>query len=243
MTRQHPNPPASHVAPAPLDVLLPSGQTRRFVASFRIGRDPDCDVRLDDVEVSRRHASVTLAAGKWTIRDLQSSNGLFVDGERVESAPVEGVVTVRLGAEGPALQLALEGYEVPPPPIDASSEMAVLEDAASRDSETADDEPPGERTMIWQAFHRQRRRYRVIVAVLALAVLAAATLAFHQHQQLATLKADARNRFYRMKRLDVQAIERSEQGSAQLPQLVVERQRLEKEYRGLRQQLVSARPR
>jgi pSer/pThr/pTyr-binding forkhead associated (FHA) protein len=43
---------------------------------FTIGRDTQCDVAVDDVSVSRRHAEIWLADdGKLMIADLQSSNG------------------------------------------------------------------------------------------------------------------------------------------------------------------------
>lgn len=53
-----------------------------------IGRDPACDVVLDDERVSRQHASVERVEGAgWLLRDLDSGNGTWVDGRRVH-APV-----------------------------------------------------------------------------------------------------------------------------------------------------------
>ena len=62
-----------------------------------IGRDPDCDVVLDSHEVSRRHATIAPDLLGYTIRD-ESSNGVFVNGERAERAHLlcEGDV-VRIG--------------------------------------------------------------------------------------------------------------------------------------------------
>ena len=51
-----------------------------------IGRDETCDVRLDDLATSRRHAVVRLRGGKATLADLGSHNGTSVDGERVRGA-------------------------------------------------------------------------------------------------------------------------------------------------------------
>lgn len=55
-------------------------------------------VALDDVRVSRRHAEVaTDGDGDWRIRDLGSKNGLFIDGARVETAPLTEGSRIRIG--------------------------------------------------------------------------------------------------------------------------------------------------
>ncbi|MBI2920025.1 MAG: GGDEF domain-containing protein [Planctomycetes bacterium] len=57
-------------------VTLPAGETV-------LGRDSDCGVVLQDADVSRRHAVVTGREGQFTIRDLKSTNGTFVNDARV----------------------------------------------------------------------------------------------------------------------------------------------------------------
>lgn len=48
-----------------------------------IGRDPQNDVVLDDRAISRKHAEIRLRLGRYTLYDLQSTNGTFVNGRRV----------------------------------------------------------------------------------------------------------------------------------------------------------------
>ncbi len=48
-----------------------------------IGRDPQNDIVLDDRRVSRKHAEVRLRLGRYTLYDLQSTNGTYVNGRRV----------------------------------------------------------------------------------------------------------------------------------------------------------------
>jgi ABC transport system ATP-binding/permease protein len=62
-----------------------------------IGRDPECDIVLDSPEVSRRHAAVAAAHGGYVISD-ESTNGVFVNGERVAQSQrlTEGDV-IRVG--------------------------------------------------------------------------------------------------------------------------------------------------
>jgi hypothetical protein len=60
------------------------GTERPLDRELTIGRDPGADLTLDDAGVSRRHARLTLADGEGpVIEDLGSSNGTFVNGERV----------------------------------------------------------------------------------------------------------------------------------------------------------------
>jgi hypothetical protein len=48
-----------------------------------IGRSRDCDIRLDDPNISRHHAEVRPSGANWTVRDLGSTNGIKVNGRKV----------------------------------------------------------------------------------------------------------------------------------------------------------------
>lgn len=50
-----------------------------------IGRHPSCEFPLGEANISRRHARVWLHDGRFVIEDLGSTNGTFVNGQRVES--------------------------------------------------------------------------------------------------------------------------------------------------------------
>ena len=62
-----------------------------------VGRSPDCDIFLDDVTVSRRHAELLHEGESFTIRDLGSLNGTFVNRQRVESAQLQDDDEVQIG--------------------------------------------------------------------------------------------------------------------------------------------------
>jgi pSer/pThr/pTyr-binding forkhead associated (FHA) protein len=62
-----------------------------------IGRSPDCDVFLDDVTVSRKHAELDRNGETFTIRDLGSLNGTFVNRQRIESASLEDDDELQIG--------------------------------------------------------------------------------------------------------------------------------------------------
>ena len=51
-----------------------------------LGRAADCAVRTDDAMVSRKNCKISFSGGRWTVEDLGSSNGTFVNGRRVKDA-------------------------------------------------------------------------------------------------------------------------------------------------------------
>jgi pSer/pThr/pTyr-binding forkhead associated (FHA) protein len=61
------------------------------------GRHPEADIFLDDVTVSRRHAELQRQGTVFTVRDLGSLNGTYVDGQLVDSAPVADGHDVQIG--------------------------------------------------------------------------------------------------------------------------------------------------
>ena len=62
-----------------------------------IGRSPDCDIFLDDVTVSRKHAVLLQEDGRFTIEDQGSLNGTYVNKRRIESAPLEDGDELQVG--------------------------------------------------------------------------------------------------------------------------------------------------
>jgi hypothetical protein len=62
-----------------------------------VGRSGDVDVPLDDAGVSRRHAEIHVMDGRARVVDLGSTNGTFVDGERVATADLHDGSTITVG--------------------------------------------------------------------------------------------------------------------------------------------------
>jgi ribosomal protein L40E len=62
-----------------------------------VGRSPDCDIFLDDVTVSRKHAAITKDGNAFSIQDEGSLNGTFVNRRRVEGAELEDGDEIQIG--------------------------------------------------------------------------------------------------------------------------------------------------
>jgi hypothetical protein len=62
-----------------------------------VGRHPDSDIFLDDVTVSRRHAEFYRSGSRFTVRDVGSLNGTYVNRERIEEMDLTGGDEVQVG--------------------------------------------------------------------------------------------------------------------------------------------------
>jgi hypothetical protein len=65
--------------------------------STAIGRHPDSDIFLDDITVSRRHVVVEHEGDGYTLRDVGSLNGTYVNRNRVDEAPLHYGDEVQIG--------------------------------------------------------------------------------------------------------------------------------------------------
>ncbi|GAA3999235.1 FHA domain-containing protein [Streptomyces plumbiresistens] len=80
---------------------------------YHVGRDPLCDIVIDDARVSWHHAVLRPEADHWTLEDENSTNGTYADGRRVHEWDVGPGSVIRFGspADGPSAVLA----GLPPP--------------------------------------------------------------------------------------------------------------------------------
>jgi len=93
-------------SPRRLETPLPGGRAllvgedrRTAIPSGKlvIGRSRDCDLVVDDPNVSRRHAEVRRDGERWLAVDLGSTNGIKVNGRRVDEAALEPGDELTLG--------------------------------------------------------------------------------------------------------------------------------------------------
>jgi len=63
-----------------------------------IGRLAESDIFLDDANVSRTHAALVSEGAGWVIEDLNSTNGTFINGQRVDRARLRDGDVIQVGA-------------------------------------------------------------------------------------------------------------------------------------------------
>jgi hypothetical protein len=197
-------------SPSPLTIHIEKGTAERriytFTQPFRVGRDKSCDVRLSDPGVSRFHTEFWFKEGSWWVLDLESANGTYVNGMKVDRAPLSRQARVELGPGGPVLAVTLEVAEQSDPTMAAQFSMTQYQ---KHYIEGSDDRKAGQHTlMIRSAFKQSQKRQRqvfvAVIAVFAGLALAAGIYAFLKHREMQKQIALAQDIFYTMKSLELQ---------------------------------------
>ncbi len=92
------NQPPAHQQQPDHPALVVDGRVYPITAPVTvIGRGTEADVIVDDIGVSRRHAEVRVEGGRLVAADLGSTNGTFVDGERINTAEVVDGSQIKIG--------------------------------------------------------------------------------------------------------------------------------------------------
>ncbi|MFH0937985.1 MAG: ATP-binding protein [Planctomycetota bacterium] len=76
--------------------------------TLRIGRDRACEIMLDDEVASRVHSEIVQRDGQFVLRDLQSTNGTYLNDTRVTESPLQNGDKIGIGDVILMLQLAQE---------------------------------------------------------------------------------------------------------------------------------------
>lgn len=158
-----------------------AGASERFEKSvIAIGRHPLSDLRFDaakDLDVSARHAEIRSVGDRHVLHDLGSTNGTFVNGERVqgERALKEGDVLL-FGADGPRVSFHVAGAAKDAAAATAPGRAAPKAPAAPAAPPAAPRRPTEVR--IAEAVHQQTGRLRQMVLGLGVLVLVGAGLTF-----------------------------------------------------------------
>ena len=178
----------------------------RFGKPFCIGRDKSCEVQIVDGLVSRKHVEVVFEDGHWWVRDLSSTNGTFIDGQRIDRVPLTKPTRLTLGKNGPVLSLAVEEILKEEK---VGGDLTVVSRYVQHYFGKSGRESIGEHTMmIRRAFEhvqkKQRWKYGQIIAIVTLLLLAVASYAVYQHRQARKQKLLAEDIFYNMKSLELE---------------------------------------
>lgn len=203
-----PAPAPASVAALPIRVRVGTDVvTREFNDTIQIGRDAACAIRIDDEGVSRVHAELFRMGNHWCARDLRSRNGTYVDGERVEEAPLPAHCNLRLGADGPQLDLSYDSPTLAKPA--GAPGPRSIEEVAAHYFDPKSKAPAGDRTMwVRQAYRtvqkQQKRRYGSIIAGAIALLFIAIGVGIYQYVQLQRTRGLAEQVFYNMKTIELQ---------------------------------------
>ena len=120
-------------APPPLVLQVTDGASHRLVGRpVVVGRADDCDFVVPDPGISRHHFELTWRTDSWQLRDLDSRNGVTVNGHRVRQVAVNAGDRIEAGSVVFTLELpksrVSDGSDVPlePAPLAADPEVAAL---------------------------------------------------------------------------------------------------------------------
>ncbi|MFE9572243.1 FHA domain-containing protein [Streptomyces sp. NPDC006692] len=110
-------------------VLELNGSTWTLDASrsYTLGRDPQGDLVVDDARVSWRHATISWSGRSWVIEDHGSTNGTYVQGQRIHQMEIGPGSAVHLGnaTDGPRLNLSGAAAAAYAPPAPAQQAQAA----------------------------------------------------------------------------------------------------------------------
>ena len=225
--------PSAKPGPGPIQVVLgdsAEGRPLEFAAAFRIGRGAGCEVRVSNEFVSRVHAEVAPTTDGWLIRDLNSSNGLYHQGLRVDHFLFVSQGVIRLGVEGPELSFRVLTVPEPeafapvtsgPDSMDKHNPSAGDDSIVARYAERyfrrpAPGEQVGEHTMyLRRAFaqvqtqqrtvhRRQRWVFIALIGMLTAIGIGASGYAYMLRRQVIRQRELAHTLFYSLKSLDVE---------------------------------------
>jgi len=91
--------------------------------SLMVGRRESCDIVLRFANVSTHHCQLTLEGGYWFVKDLNSRNGVKVDGVRVQEKRLDPGVTLRIAKHSYEVKYSpVDNGAVGPPPPDRTEE-------------------------------------------------------------------------------------------------------------------------
>lgn len=115
-----------------------SGQRKDFPlesANTVIGRGENCDLRVPLLSVSRRHAQLTLEGDMLSVKDLGSSNGTYVNNQRVTEQQLEAGDRLVIGPIVFTVQIDGEPQQIKPVKTRGQKMAEQASSAAGSDSE------------------------------------------------------------------------------------------------------------
>jgi membrane-bound lytic murein transglycosylase D len=202
-------PQSENVVPPTLNITIVKGKAEKeqyvFENSFNIGRGEDCQIIFDEEIVSRVHAEVKMQKnGQWWLEDLNSTNGTFLNGQKIDTVQLQPAMKIEFGLDGPLMlfDFALQQTE-------SNTNHSVTHYVEHYFHEGQNEAEAGEHTrMVREAYERVHKKYAskyyVIIGLAVFLFVIAGGYAIYQHKKAAEQKNLAEEIFYNMKALELQ---------------------------------------
>jgi soluble lytic murein transglycosylase-like protein len=183
-----------HSGVIPVRALYPgpggNPATRRFRDRFVIGRAKECEICLSSDGVSRRHCEIFHDGADWWVRDLDSSNGTFVDGRQTAQARLGKDTRVEFFDGGPVVRLQIDDTQI---------------SGLAPHTYPPEEDPQGVSTMAGSArAHTTPRHLLASIVMLVLLLLSAIVVIVMQYRQQGNDEEIARSLFEETKALELE---------------------------------------
>ena len=86
-----------------------------------LGRDEDCDIRIDHKSISKLHCVIVKTDGLLLIRDLGSTNGIVLNGRQTQAGDIKHGYRFEIGSQG--FQFVVEKRDEEPDTYELTGEM------------------------------------------------------------------------------------------------------------------------
>ena len=194
-----------------IHVAVPDGtELLRFTETVRLGRAATNGIVVPHDLVSAEHLEIQRNGDEWTIVDLGSTNGTFVDGKPVTRAALGALTTVRLGRSGPEVRLTRPGVAA----TRATRRLQIGDIVDRYFSEDAPEDMSMHTRLIRAAIHnrhvqettswmKRTRRLRGAVVTLLVLSVGAGGMAVWQARRVRALRSAAGAVFNTMKSLEL----------------------------------------
>jgi len=140
-----------------------------------VGRDPESDIVIDDIEISRNHLVITMEGETFQIEDLNSTNGTFLNGKKLKKlTDIKNGDLISLG-ENHVLEFAVEKIDEVPEPsqLDQDEEETIkVEDSQKeRAPKIKPDKNNRKKKILSQKAGDQKKPTWIVILLAALAFI------------------------------------------------------------------------
>ena len=207
-----------------------------FARSFTIGRSESNDISIIDAEVSRNHIQIIKDASGWMIRDLDSTNGSFIDDKQISYESLKVPSLLRLGDSDTLIYIETPGGEsalsanqsfnsnadditqivsgdaktqfksIKPSGADLPSKEEIARRYLSDSGEAAGEYTQIVRQVIREDNKKKTSKYKWVLGLALFCLIGAVSVVTYQQNQLSSAREIAINIFYDMKALEVDLV-------------------------------------